>query len=227
MSGNGAVAQFRMGYVVEALVPSAFRFAGRLTLRLRSGRAQPPLHQTEPLPEMEASLAGKVRYVRSCSPTAGFWTMILRSPPSDDSMKTPSFVPALAVLVCAILFSAALGAQEATPRPRGGFDRPLADAPRFGNPGASPKLTIVEFRALLAHWEDFDTNKNQLLEKSEVPELFWKLFDQADLNHDGALDAQERALVMQPPVAPPANPAAPAANQPATTQAAAASTAAK
>ena len=130
------------------------------------------------------------------------------------------------MLVCAMAFSGAVAAQDAKPRPRGGFERPLAETPRFGNPGASPKLTNVEFRVLLAHWEDFDTNKNQLLEKSEVPELFWKLFDQADLNHDGALDAQERALVMQQPAAAPANPAPPAANQPATTPAASASTSA-
>ena len=126
------------------------------------------------------------------------------------------------MFVCAILFCASAAAQDARPRPGGGFERPLAETPRFGNPGASPKLTIVEFRVLLAHWEDFDTNKNQLLEKSEVPELFWKLFDQADLNHDGALDAQERALVTQQPAAAPANPA-PAANQPATTPSASAS----
>ena len=122
------------------------------------------------------------------------------------------------MLVCAIVCCASAGAQDAKPRPGGGFERPLAETARFGNPGASPKLTIVEFRVLLAHWEDFDTNKNQLLEKSEVPELFWKLFDQADLNHDGALDAQERALVVQHAAGPtaPASPA-PAANQPATT----------
>ena len=119
------------------------------------------------------------------------------------------------MFVCAILFCASAAAQDARPRPGGGFERPLAETPRFGNPGASPKLTIVEFRVLLAHWEDFDTNKNQLLEKSEVPELFWKLFDQADLNHDGALDAQERGLVMQQPAA--------AANQPAATPSASAS----
>lgn len=89
-------------------------------------------------------------------------------------------------------------AEDPKPRPRGGFERPLADAPRFGNPGASPKLTMADFRSLLAHWGDFDANKNQLLEKSEVPELFGKLFDEADLNHDGALDEHERALVMQP-----------------------------
>ncbi|MEI9896086.1 MAG: EF-hand domain-containing protein [Chthoniobacter sp.] len=106
------------------------------------------------------------------------------------------------MIVCAVLpFSAAL-AQDAKPRPRGGFERPLAEAPRFGNPGASPKLTAVDFRVLLAHWADFDTNQNQRLEKSEVPELFGKLFDEADLNHNGALDAQEMALVMQPAAAP-------------------------
>lgn len=125
--------------------------------------------------------------------------------PSDDPMKTTSLPPALAMLVGALLFSTTVHAQDATPRPRGGFERPLAETPRYGNPGASPKLTIADLRALLAHWEDFDTNKNQLLEKSEVPELFWKLFDQADLNHDGALDEHERALVMQP--APATSPA--------------------
>lgn len=121
------------------------------------------------------------------------------------------------MLVCVIVFSGAAAAQNATPRPRGGFERPLAEMPRFGNPGASPKLTIVEFRVLVAHWEDFDANKNQILEKSEVPELFWKLFDLADLNHDGALDAQERALVMEQPAPAPANAAPAAANQPSAT----------
>ncbi|HSI14138.1 MAG TPA: EF-hand domain-containing protein [Chthoniobacter sp.] len=104
---------------------------------------------------------------------------------------------ALPLLVCAALCSLSANAQDAKPRPRGGFDRPLADTPRFGNPGASPKLTIVDFGALLAHWAEFDADKNQRLEKSEVPELFGKLFDEADLNHDGVLDEQERGLVMQ------------------------------
>ena len=114
-------------------------------------------------------------------------------------MKIGYFSPALALLAGTLLISAIGSAQDATPRPRfGGFERPLAEAPRFGNPGASPKLTFVDLRALLAHWADFDANKNGLLEKSEVPELFWKLFDQADLNHDGALDEHERALVLQP-----------------------------
>jgi len=113
-------------------------------------------------------------------------------------MKSSPFSPAVAAVVCALVLSTGAAAQDARPRPRGGFDRPLAEAPRFGNPGASPKLTIVDLRALLAHWEDFDANKNGLLEKSEVPELFWKLFDEVDLNHDGALDEHERALVMQP-----------------------------
>lgn len=112
-------------------------------------------------------------------------------------MNIPSFSTALPVLAGAVLISATAIGEDPKPRPRGGFDRPLADAPRFGNPGATPKLTIADFRALLAHWTDFDANKNQILEKSEVPELFGKLFDQADLNHDGALDAQERALVIQ------------------------------
>jgi hypothetical protein len=137
--------------------------------------------------------------------------------PNDHLMKSASFFAVLVMLAGVSVFSGAAVAQEAKPRPRGGFERPLAETPRFGNPGASPKLTSVEFRELLAHWEDFDTNKNQLLEKSEVPELFWKLFDQADLNHDGALDAQERALVMQQPAAPPASAGSPAASQTATT----------
>lgn len=130
------------------------------------------------------------------------------------------------MLIGALVLSVVAAAQDPKPRPRGGFERPLAEKPRFGNPGASPKLTSVEFRELLVHWEDFDTNKNQLLEKSETPELFWKLFDQADLNHDGALDAQERALVLQQPTAPPPNPVLPAANQPAITPSAAPSAAA-
>ena len=103
---------------------------------------------------------------------------------------------AFSASVCLILCTAS--AEDPKPRPRGGFDRPLAEAPRFGNPGASPKLTMADFRTLLEHWADFDANKNQLLEKSEVPELFGKLFDEADLNHDGVLDEHERALVMQP-----------------------------
>jgi len=119
-------------------------------------------------------------------------------------MPNPPFSAALALLVGAVLFSANAVAQDATPkpRPRGGFDRPLADAPRFGNPGASPKLTMVDLRALLMHWADFDANKDQRLEKDELPEFFAKLFNEADLNHDGALDENERALVMQPAAAP-------------------------
>ncbi|EDY21322.1 hypothetical protein CfE428DRAFT_1615 [Chthoniobacter flavus Ellin428] len=109
-------------------------------------------------------------------------------------MKRVSFLTALTVFAVAI---ATAKAEDPKPRPRGGFDRPLADTPRFGNPGASPKLTMVDFRALLEHWADFDANKNQLLEKSEVPELFGKLFDEADLNHDGVLDEHERTLVTQ------------------------------
>jgi hypothetical protein len=111
-------------------------------------------------------------------------------------MKRVSILTALTVLAVTVAVLCA-NAEDPKPRPRGGFDRPLADSPRFGNPGASPKLTMVDFRALLKHWADFDTNKNQLLEKSEVPELFGKLFDEADLNHDGVLDEHERALVMQ------------------------------
>lgn len=112
-------------------------------------------------------------------------------------MKTLSLSTVVAGFVCAALLSSLAGAQDAKPRPRGGFDRPLADAPRFGNPGASPKLAMADFRTLLEHWADFDANKNQLLEKGEVPELFGKLFDEADLNHDGVLDEHERALVLQ------------------------------
>ena len=104
---------------------------------------------------------------------------------------------ALPLLVWAALCSVSANAQDAKPRPRGGFDRPLADTPRFGNPGASPKLTVVDLQALLGHWAEFDAYKNGRLEKDEVPELFGKLFDEADLNHDGVLDEQERALVIQ------------------------------
>jgi hypothetical protein len=131
-------------------------------------------------------------------------------------MKLPLVV--LPMLICAGWLHTSALAQ--TPRslrvPQGGFERPLAEAPRFGNPGASPKLTLVEFRELLAHWADFDTNKNGLLEKSEVPELFGKLFDAADINHDGALDEHERALVRQQPSLP-AAPAPASAASPTTT----------
>lgn len=113
-------------------------------------------------------------------------------------MKRVSFPLALSALVGAAFFTATLSAEDPKPRARGGFDRPLADSNRFGNPGASPKLTVVDLRALLAHWAEFDANKNGRLEKDETPELFGKLFDEADLNHDGALDEQERALVLQP-----------------------------
>jgi hypothetical protein len=113
-------------------------------------------------------------------------------------MNRVSLLTALPAFAGLVFFTATVSAEDPKPRPRGGFDRPLADAPRFGNPGASPKLTIADFRALLAHWADFDANKNGRLQKDEVPELFGKLFDQADLNHDGVLDEQERALVLQP-----------------------------
>lgn len=112
-------------------------------------------------------------------------------------MKRVPFLTVLPAFVGLAFFTATVSAEDPKPR-RGGFDRPLADSNRFGNPGASPKLTIVDLRALMAHWADFDANKNGRLEKDEVPELFGKLFDQADLNHDGALDEQERALVLQP-----------------------------
>jgi hypothetical protein len=113
-------------------------------------------------------------------------------------MKISFFSAALFLPACAIVFSALAIAEDPKPRARGGFDRPLADSNRFGNPGASPKLAIADLRAFLAHWAEFDANKNGKLEKDEVPELFGKLFDEADLNHDGALDEQERALVLQP-----------------------------
>lgn len=115
-------------------------------------------------------------------------------------MKRVFFVFGLAVLAGTVFTT---NADDPKPRPRGGFDRPLAEAPRFGNPGASPKLTMVEFRTLLEHWADFDANKNLTLEKSEVPELFEKLFDEVDLNHDGVIDEHERTLAMQAaPAAP-------------------------
>lgn len=113
-------------------------------------------------------------------------------------MKISFFPAATLSLLCAAALLSFAKAEDPKPRPRGGFDRPLADAPRFGNPGASPKLTLVDLRALLGHWAEFDANKNGRLEKDEVPEFFGKLFDEADLNHDGALDEQERALVLQP-----------------------------
>lgn len=113
-------------------------------------------------------------------------------------MKLSLFSAALVLPACVIAFSAIALAEDPKPRARGGFDRPLADSNRFGNPGASPKLTVVDLRALLTHWAEFDANKNGKLEKDEAPELFGKLFDEADLNHDGALDEQERALVLQP-----------------------------
>jgi len=114
------------------------------------------------------------------------------------AMKISFFSAALFFPACAIVFSALAVAEDPKPRARGGFDRPLADSNRFGNPGASPKLTVVDLRALLGHWAEFDANKNGRLEKDEVPEFFGKLFDEADLNHDGALDEQERVLVLQP-----------------------------
>lgn len=117
-------------------------------------------------------------------------------------MKHTHTILALAVLMTAALFSAAVTAQNAPLRPPlGGFERPLADAPRRGNPGASPTLTAAEFQTLLSHWADYDANKNQRLDKGETPELFAKLFDAADANQDGALDEKERAGVKAQPVA--------------------------
>lgn len=111
-------------------------------------------------------------------------------------MKTMPYAFALAVLLAAAHSSNIVVAQNAPRRaPPGGFDRPLAVTPRYGNPGASPTLTNTEFKALLGHWADFDANKNQRFDKTEVPELFAGLFDQADANHDGALDEKERAAV--------------------------------
>lgn len=113
-------------------------------------------------------------------------------------MNRVSLLVARPAFVGLLFFTATASAEDPKPRRAGGFDRPLADSNRFGNPGASPKLASADLRALLAHWADFDANKNGRLEKDEVPELFGKLFDEADLNHDGALDESERALVLQP-----------------------------
>jgi len=132
-------------------------------------------------------------------------------------MKYTRSILALAVLTTGALFTTAATAQNAPLRaPPGGFERPLADAPRRGNPGASPTLTAAEFKALLAHWADYDANKNQKLDKAETPELFAKIFDAADANHDGGLDEKERASVKAQPVAQPASarPAQPAGPRP-------------
>src|SRR5437763_832511 len=55
---------------------------------------------------------------------------------------------------------------------KGGFERPLAAEPRRGNPGASPDLTDADFREIIAHAKDFDTNKDGKLAKDELPEMF-------------------------------------------------------
>ena len=67
---------------------------------------------------------------------------------------------------------------------------------------SSAQLTMAEFKTLLAHWADFDANKDKLLAKLEVPELFAALFDQADANHDGQLDEKERAKVAETAATP-------------------------
>ncbi|MBX7208151.1 MAG: hypothetical protein K1X78_07565 [Verrucomicrobiaceae bacterium] len=118
------------------------------------------------------------------------------------TLSLRAFAPLVAALAAHALFSCTVHAQNAPLRPPpGGFERPLADAPRRGNPGASPTITNVEFKALLTHWADFDANKNARLDKDETPELFAKLFDAADGNHDGALDEKERAGVAAKPAA--------------------------
>ena len=51
----------------------------------------------------------------------------------------------------------------------GGFERPLAEGPRRGNPGASPDLTDADFRDIVAHAKDFDANKAVKLSKAKCP----------------------------------------------------------
>ena len=134
-------------------------------------------------------------------------------------MKHTHSILALAVLTTGALFSTAATAQNAPLRPPpGGFERPLATAPRRGNPGASPTLTTTEFKVLLTHWADYDANKNQKLDKAETPELFAKLFDAADANRDAALDEKEMSGVKAQPASPSSaatqRPAQPAAARP-------------
>jgi hypothetical protein len=86
------------------------------------------------------------------------------------------------------------GAQPRPPGPGpggGGFERPLADSPRRGNPGASPTLTEADLKEIVAHRKDFDENRDGKLSKAELPEMFAGLFARADANHDGLLDEAE------------------------------------
>ncbi len=134
-------------------------------------------------------------------------------------MKHHPRLSSIAALFAAQLAFTGASAQNAPLRaPPGGFDRPLSDSPRQGNPGASPKLTAVEFKTLLGRWADFDADKNLRLDKTEVPELFAAQFDQADANHDGALDEKERAgvaaLTIAKPASTPATPAPPTQGRP-------------
>lgn len=135
-------------------------------------------------------------------------------------MKSIHLPFALWLLLSVACAATVAKAQNAPLRaPAGGFDRPLSTTPRMGNPGASPKLTAVEFKSLLAHWADYDANKNHRFDKTEAPELFAMLFDQADTNHDGALDEKERAAVGEQPVTSPSPAAAKQAQPPARRQA--------
>lgn len=78
----------------------------------------------------------------------------------------------------------------------GGFERPLASEPRRGNPGASPALTEADFREIIAHAKDFDSDKDGKLSKAELPEMFATFFDRADTNRDGVLDQAEMKRVL-------------------------------
>src|ERR1041384_7790186 len=95
----------------------------------------------------------------------------------------------------------------------GGFERPLASAPRRGDPGASPGLHESHLKEIVTHAKNFDTNKDGKLSKAEVPEMFAAMFDRADLNHDGLLDATEMSKVGTGAVTANRSPAGPVRRQ--------------
>ena len=102
---------------------------------------------------------------------------------------------ALAALALSAFVTPQTMAQQPPNPGGGGFERPLASEPRRGNPGASPGLTEADFKEIVAHAKDFDANKDGKLSKAEVPEMFAALFDRADVNRDGLLDAIELSKV--------------------------------